>query len=137
MTLHERIADMIIRTFSIVGYDGSSLGGDGAAKEFLQEAIKDTIAEVLPGLRDEGGDIVIDSQEANFAGFVANPNRVILRFGGFDVYVSDEIAADLGKQIAVRLLSKEPDLPPPRTKRERIARCKHCDGERGCRYCDG
>ncbi len=49
----------------------------------------------VPGARLEGGDIVIDSDSGAFAGFLADPDRVILRFSGFDVIVPDEVAQSL------------------------------------------
>ncbi len=49
----------------------------------------------VPGARLEGGDLVIDAGTVEFAGFLAEPDRVILRFPDFDVIVPDDAAESL------------------------------------------
>lgn len=71
---------------------------DEATEPFL-EALSQRIA---PGARLEGGDLVIDATSAEFAGFLAEPNRVLLRLSGFDVALPD----DQAKKLCAALLAK-------------------------------
>lgn len=51
------------------------------------------------GARIEGGDLVIDASSVEVAGFLSDPDRVMLRFGSFDVLIPDAAARQLREQL--------------------------------------
>ena len=70
-----------------------------AARIARAEAHRRTLPEI-PGARDEGGDLVIDAATAELVGYMADPDRVLLRFPGFDVTLPDAEAHKLGSRLA-------------------------------------
>lgn len=57
----------------------------------------------VPGVKLEGGDLVIDAESVEIWGFAADPNRVILRFPGVDIYIPDHMAQRLKSELRHRM----------------------------------
>lgn len=71
--------------------------------EPLKPLLEGLEALIPPGARLEGGDLVIDTSSAEMVGFLAEPDRVLLRFDGFDVVIPDATAHDLLRQLTAKL----------------------------------
>jgi len=76
--------------------------------------IDDALKPLLAGLEARipagawlrGGDLVIEASSAEVYGFMAEPNRVLLRFGKFDVAIPDEAAHELLRQLTEKLMPR-------------------------------